>query len=473
MTYGWTILILAVVLGSLYFLGVFNSTHAQPNACLAISGYVCTGPVLYASGQLSANIGQVGQTITVTNTYCTSTPVAPSGATGGALDVPIYSDQNATLQFQCPITSGATGAAFSGYLWIVYNTQSETNLIEEVGAIKASVIKGGSGPNTALGYVAVTLTNSQSSTTGSDFQDMITVDSAAYGNYINSGWENVEFTTGAPFNSGGTPIYAWVESNPSNTASSTVVWIKLPDGIAASSTANVYMNFMTNNVMTSGSSYTGEAPQISPSYAEYDNGASEFSFYQNFAGTTTPSGWTSTGSTCIVQDNGIAIGNSANSCIFQDIMTTSASYGLDPTQILDVYVDSYSTLGPSYGLMGVGYTNLYGPAYGPCNAEFAGFDLDFGNEEYSTATGCGQYPIGNSFTTPFVATVYWPSTASVTFYTNYNYIGSLSIDIPATQQSIGLAGNTGAGTITVQWIRQRAYPPGGFMPSYSFGSIVT
>ena len=33
MTYGWAILILAVVLVSLAYLGVFNSATAQPNVC--------------------------------------------------------------------------------------------------------------------------------------------------------------------------------------------------------------------------------------------------------------------------------------------------------------------------------------------------------------------------------------------------------------------------------------------------------
>jgi len=52
MTYGWSILIIAVVIASLVELGVFNSVNSSPSSCIGVTGYSCTNPILYASGSL-------------------------------------------------------------------------------------------------------------------------------------------------------------------------------------------------------------------------------------------------------------------------------------------------------------------------------------------------------------------------------------------------------------------------------------
>ncbi len=58
MTYGWSILIIAVVIASLIELGVFNSTNSGTSACIGTTGYSCGTPILYASGALITNLGQ-------------------------------------------------------------------------------------------------------------------------------------------------------------------------------------------------------------------------------------------------------------------------------------------------------------------------------------------------------------------------------------------------------------------------------
>ncbi len=95
----------------------------------------------------------------------------------------------------------------------------------------------------------VTLTNSQTSPTPSPFQEMITINSQSYSAYINSNWNNVEFTTGP--DATGTVLQAWVESGASNGAASTVVWVDLPYSIAASSTNTINMDFVGGSVMSS------------------------------------------------------------------------------------------------------------------------------------------------------------------------------------------------------------------------------
>ena len=79
----------------------------------------------------------------------------------------------------------------------------------------------------------VVVTDAYASSTPSPFQEMLTINSLAYQSYINSNWNNVEFTTGPAAT--GSVIQVWVEANPSNAATNTLVWINLPSGISANS----------------------------------------------------------------------------------------------------------------------------------------------------------------------------------------------------------------------------------------------
>jgi hypothetical protein len=59
MTYGWAILIIAVVLGALFSLGVFNGSSLTATACIASSGYVCKSPIFDTNGNMSFTFGQL------------------------------------------------------------------------------------------------------------------------------------------------------------------------------------------------------------------------------------------------------------------------------------------------------------------------------------------------------------------------------------------------------------------------------
>lgn len=66
MTYGWAILIIAIVIVALFSLGVFNSSQLLPTSCVAVSsGYNCATPV-YHSGVLTLLLGQATGTNWVT-----------------------------------------------------------------------------------------------------------------------------------------------------------------------------------------------------------------------------------------------------------------------------------------------------------------------------------------------------------------------------------------------------------------------
>ena len=59
MTYGWAILTIAVVLASLFSLGVFNGSNINGSTCIASPGYLCISPVYsHADGNIIATLGQ-------------------------------------------------------------------------------------------------------------------------------------------------------------------------------------------------------------------------------------------------------------------------------------------------------------------------------------------------------------------------------------------------------------------------------
>jgi hypothetical protein len=65
MTYGWAILIIAVVLAALFALGIFNGSNLVTNACQASTGYLCQNAVFFhgiiGQGQAGNILVTVGQ----------------------------------------------------------------------------------------------------------------------------------------------------------------------------------------------------------------------------------------------------------------------------------------------------------------------------------------------------------------------------------------------------------------------------
>ena len=134
--------------------------------------------------------------------------------------------------------------------------------------------------NSVQYYISITITNSESSATPSPFQQQITVDSDSYSSYLASDLSNINFQDG-----NGNILDSWLESGNSNTDTSTIYWISLADGIAANSSVTVYYCIYATSVNCFNTTNTGEAPQLSSTYAQYDDGASVFTNYWNFAGT--------------------------------------------------------------------------------------------------------------------------------------------------------------------------------------------
>ena len=133
MTYGWAILIIAVVLGALFSLGVFSGTSLLGTTCIASSGYYCSNLVLHG-GTLSFTFGQnTGVNwLTATVFYLPSGSAAPSSVPSGScantISGGLASGQTVpvSLSGTCGTASLPTtvGSTIAGGIWAAYTTSS-------------------------------------------------------------------------------------------------------------------------------------------------------------------------------------------------------------------------------------------------------------------------------------------------------------------------------------------------------------
>ncbi|MGC9156910.1 MAG: hypothetical protein ACP5GD_01845 [Candidatus Micrarchaeia archaeon] len=149
MTYGWAILIIAVVLGALFSLGVFSSSSFLGTACIPQSGYMCSNPIFQHGVGLKLTLGQATGTSWTSATFC----VIPTGASlpssgcgkyaANTSSTGLNSGQTVTLLFTndtlASLTSYPIGAGFSGQVWAYYSTSTSSNLMTEIGTVTAKV----------------------------------------------------------------------------------------------------------------------------------------------------------------------------------------------------------------------------------------------------------------------------------------------------------------------------------------------
>ncbi len=307
----------------------------------------------------------------------------------------------------------------------------------------------------------ITITNNQGSTSA-PFQQMIRVDSASI-HGINQNWNNVEFTTGQ--NATGSQLQAWVESGATNSSTDTVVWVKFPGGLP-SGTTTIYMDMMPNPVM-SADGPTGEAPQLSPTYAQYDNGQNVFNFYDNFAGTSLDSNWAT--ETASLWSGSTATPTYSVNDGFSSSTNGGTIYGTRTVPLGSV-VDAYGT----YDLTGIGFAHFDGISDLKFNASFWQAQQS-GSAVYGTLTsldGCcqrftslyGGAPITGVFS------MYLTNPSSATYQLNYTDAQTLTVSpsLPYPEHIVLITdGNNGqlSGSFFNQWIRVRSAPPSGIMPA--------
>ena len=196
---------------------------------------------------------------------------------------------------------------------------------------------------TAYGaYSVVTIDNTQSTATNVSSQQQINLTESSFAPYLvyNNNYANFGY-----YYQNGTNVTAWIESNVSGKL---VTWAKINPSISGISSMDICLGFASTNLLSSsGITGIGEAPQLSSTYAQYDNGANVFpALYQNFAGTSTPSGWQSTGT--VAQNNGIGAITPTG------YILTNATYGGNASQIFDSLISTPASGNPP------GYWYVYG-----------------------------------------------------------------------------------------------------------------
>jgi hypothetical protein len=325
-----------------------------------------------------------------------------------------------------------------------------------------------------LAYVPITITNNQGDASDATFPCMITINSSAYGAYIWANWSNVEFSTGSCAT--GTILNSWVETNCTNSSAYTVVWVQLVSSISGSGGQQIiYMDIMDGNVMAVAGP-SGEAPQLSSSYGQYDDGALVFSFYDNFSGTVLNAGtWDTSGSPTYTVSNGLTFNASVSDT---DIFTKDATFGNNSsTSVLDFYGN---WIGEESSLSGAQTTIAYMVMSNTHQIGFNNFLTSNWPQTPNTMFGCfvcswggANFALGYNYSTAENVYTVMFNSSLVTSSVSYGSVASTSADIPSPPFVICVRGVTAiCNDMFIQWVRARDYAPNGIMPSASFGSLV-
>lgn len=286
----------------------------------------------------------------------------------------------------------------------------------------------------------------------------------------NSDWSNVAFSLN------NIELHSWVESqgNPSR------IWVLLPDGVPAGKSITINMWVGASSV--SWDSYRGEAPQLSGTYGQYDNGATVFpTLYDGFAGTSLNTTlWQTDSNASVISVNNqleINLGNSEYGLVVSKAkyaypLIAEGLYHINNTAGAPQYC------GPAEGLTQTAATqvNLYNGAYlnESYNAVIAS-SATVASLSYISSAG-GQAGISSTDGTALEAIIgmLWSATGKQYGFVNDNPSSALV----GTDTNLAIAdyyiealgfgtGGGGSGQAYCQWFRTRQVPPNNVMPSVS------
>ena len=455
MTYGWAILVIVIVAAVLYSLGIFSPSSSLSTTVTGFANTPVSSAAFTNNGGLAFSVGDlVGYPIEITNV----TEITASGSKITILpNITVSPSQTKVIIIPKAFSSSTQGSHESVSLTITYTEPGQVfpGPYTSTGTVSGTTPTLSFPANQTFAAVSkLTIANSQTTATPSPFQQMINVTSSTPGwAYISQDFgQNVEF-----FYPNGTVIPSWLENY---TSSHAIWWVKV-GSIPASSSITIYMGFASKTTNLLNNKTTGEAPQLSPTYAEYDDGANVFDYYTNFAGTTAPKDFT------YLYGNGASYNNGVTLTATTDIFYSSAAY--NPS---DYILETYVPTKPTAAWGGLLYTTTT-TSGGTCGLDtgYAAGESSF-QQIYSADSGSEIYANGADISYPAIFGIYWKATDTATEYTNYESpLLASTTDAPTiTNSYIGL-GACGANSITFNWLRLRAYPPNGVMPSVTFGSV--
>lgn len=133
-SYGWAILILTIVVGVLFMLGLFNPGRFSPDVCSLPSGFACNSYKITNGGVLQLDLSQsTGSDITVTKFAC-SAQASPSPTSITNQTIRSGRHKNLTGLPNCAKKDGtypSSGEYYSGKLIIEYN-ESATSITHQI-----------------------------------------------------------------------------------------------------------------------------------------------------------------------------------------------------------------------------------------------------------------------------------------------------------------------------------------------------
>ena len=314
----------------------------------------------------------------------------------------------------------------------------------------------------------INITNTQNIATPVPFQQMVQLPISQLG-LINPYIRNIGPLR---FSYNGSYIPAWLESINNGVAT---IWVKLPVSIPANS--SITIDIEVDPSLDFDGNYWGENPLLSSTYGEYDNGASVFYNYWNFAGTSSPSGinvYTNAGS--VTFNNGVTIKGGTSQTSGANGIATSSSFS---APIVFDYYGTQSTSPPNapWAWNEIGFSNNLNPSYYPnSSGTYTLVTFQEGTNAVPSTTQGGTITYG-SLPTPssnlFPNSVWTQIYDIVAYYTNQNYSTTTGYIIGASNTAslpfeIEVGNNEGSyapNGMTVYWLRTRAYPPSGVMPT--------
>jgi hypothetical protein len=488
-TYGWSILVIAVVVAVLFALGAFNGPNqGATSSCLAISGYQCTMPTLYSNGTMSFLAGQVSSSLTIVGAACSLSSTPPQTIPTLTNTITVGPNQAATVFASgCTLSSNAIGTKFTGYLWVQYSNGAIIQIGKVSTYVQVQVAAAQAlGPNGRIAYVPITVTNGQGSSTGANFQQSITFNpsTSAYSANEASDLGNIRFYQGS------TLLYSWCETGCTSASSSATFWIKIPGGVGSNSNALVNMTFLpTSNDYNS--IYAGEASQLSGTYGAFDNIGAVMNSgltYQIYYYGVTSCDSTSYQNALYAAKLGSSVSiSSCATATFSSSTSPFATSGTGSTQTVDVqgsksYViinldgSSYSggssfpnppvaNTADSWLLKAVGWADFSSSS---TFSVYSDDNIALGSSTTGGGDSSGSNWLGGS-SNPNNLISGWVTQGGTVYTSGSKAAGTYRLDLDYAED--------GGGAVAAFWSSASVnyysptYPPGGVMPTTSFGSF--
>jgi hypothetical protein len=333
-------------------------------------------------------------------------------------------------------------------------------------------------PSNIIYYVPIKITNTQATATPAHFQQLINVTSSLYSNYESGSLSNIEF-----FYQNGTLIPSWLEqgllqnstrvinasaSGKLNESDTTSYWLLLDSGISANSAITVYMGIANSSVNLLNNINDGEAPQLSGTYAEYDDGYKVFDFYDNFAGNTLNSSkWVGSTSNYTVS-NGLIFSSSSTA----SYSIYSKAQNFSTGEVTELFANASGAL--AGGVIGIAYTlaltantpGNYISVSSSWSSEGVSGTTSLDNNQITLFRNNELGQIGMQYYTLYST----PSEAYASISSGGSGNSTFSVFYTANSM-IKLTDLGTYGGWYVQYILRRAAPPENEMPTYTIGNL--